>query len=168
MGIECSHSDSGTLDSPTAEFAIRELNYTDQRIFPDKPNSLRQRHMCREKNDTKIRCHEGHRIFLGTCKMSEEFSVPGKAIASEKQSSFVYRSCCNRIKVSTATKSHCGFDITRSGPSCSARFNSRFDVSRNIIQMINNRGGRSLWKRLTPTNYRVAALEIENSGSVCQ
>src|SRR5439155_19874520 len=106
----------------------------------------------------QIRRHKSHRVIVSARKMGEKLRVTGKAVPTEEQCPLVNWRGCDRVDASRRTKFDGSFDIATRGPSGSARFDSRLDVSLYVVEMKNYRLSKSPWQLLIVSHDLITAL----------
>src|SRR6266536_1690374 len=168
MGIKRRNRQSRPFESPALEFPVCKTYDTHNAIALYHPDRFRQRHVCRKKNDSQVRCDESHRIFLAAREVSQEFSVARETVATEKQCALIDGGRGNRINASSGTQLHSGFDVSGGRLSSRARFYARFDKAADVIKMKDDRFCKVLRDRFSDAHNVVTALQVERACSMSQ
>src|SRR2546429_3173386 len=106
--------------------------------------------MSRDQNDAKIRGDKAHRIVIDTGQMSEELRVARETVTSQKECALVDGRGSDRVDLSGAAQFNGRLDVSAGSFSRDPRFDSRLDVSLNIIEVKNYRLGRLIGPAVVP------------------
>src|SRR5437016_9581988 len=117
--------------------------------------------MRRDKNHAQIRRYKAHGVIVDPSQMRQEFGVAGKTIAAQKESTFVDWRRRHRVDASRRAQFHGRLDINGGRFSRRAGFDSRLDVTPNVIEMKDYRLADLIGKALIVANDLVATLEVE-------
>src|SRR4051812_3729525 len=98
--------------------------------------------------------------------MSQKLRVTRKAVAAEKKRALINRRGRNCINRTRGAQSDCGFYVTRRRFASRARFNSRLDMSADVIKVKDDRLANHIRQALVMTDYVVAALEVKRARRV--
>ena len=88
--------------------------------------------------------------------MGEKLCVTRKTITTEKQSTLINWRRSDRIDVSRGAQFNRGFDVTSRCFTSRTRLDAGFDKATDIVEMINDRLGKLIGKRLSSANDVVA------------
>ena len=121
-----------------------------------------------QQHDAKVCCDKRHRVFLGPGKVCEKFRVARKTITAEKERTFINRRRRYRIDASRRAQLDRCFDVTSRGFTRSARLDSGFDKSVNVVEVIDDWFGELFRERFASTNDVVTGLKIESACRVSQ
>src|SRR5689334_5188558 len=99
--------------------------------------------------------------------MREEFGVPGKTVAAEKQGSFVDRRGRDGVNAAGRAQLNRRFDVSAGGFTSRSRFDTGFDKTGDVVEMIDN-GLGVFRKRLVGAHDVVTGLQIESTRSVSE
>ena len=94
--------------------------------------------------------------------------MTGKAVTSQKQGALVDWRGGDRIDASRRAQLDRGFNVLRRGFSRIARFDSRLDVSVDVIQMIDDWLIELRRQIFIATDNVIAALQIQRARIVCE
>src|SRR6478672_10459142 len=101
--IESSHCKSRTFHAPTLQLTVCQIDHPHETITLNHADRLREWHMSRKQNNSKIRSNESHCIFLCARQVREKFCVAWKTVPTEKQCALVDWCSGNRVDTTRST-----------------------------------------------------------------
>src|SRR5688572_3299127 len=136
--VEGRDGDTRLLNSPTLQFAVRQIDSAHNAIAFDESDRLCERHVCRQQHNAKITRDKSHRILFSPREMGEEFRVSGKTVAAEKKRSLINRRRGYRIDASRRTQLNRRLDVTSRSFARGGRLDSGFDKAGNVVEVVDD------------------------------